>query len=161
MLSSAIVGAVALCGSVASAAAVAPHAALVTPAPVLERRDAAKDTDPWVSVNDAKEVSTLTPVWTTDDKGSSSLKDAAPYSLTGTVFSMTDMAKPTTTTGDPPNPTPDGKNGAGAFSRCFNVDGDHAPFCRPTFNSTLKPGNTYYGESRNRGAGLHGHAAVC
>lgn len=143
MLSSTIMGALALCGA-ASAAVIAPAAAIITPAPVLERRDPAKATDPWVSVNDVPSASTLTPVWTTDSKGSSSLKDAAPSSLTGSVFSFTSLGEPTTTTGDPPNPTASSTKGQGAFSRCFNKDGPHKPFCRPSFNSTIAPGHVYY-----------------
>ncbi|KAJ6789636.1 hypothetical protein PWT90_10888 [Aphanocladium album] len=144
MISSVLVGAVALCGA-ASAAVAAPPAATITAAPVLslQRRDPAGTLDPWVSVNEDPSATTLTPKWTTDSKGESSLKDAAPSSLTGSVFSFTTLGEPTTTTGDPPNPTTDknNKKGSGAFSLCQNKDG---VFCRPRANSTLAPGNVYY-----------------
>ncbi|KAM3449581.1 hypothetical protein MY3296_006801 [Beauveria thailandica] len=145
MLSSALVGAIVLC-SAASAAAVAapPPAAAITPAAVLQRRDPAGELDPWVSVNEDPSATTYTPQWTTDGEGKSSLKDAAPSSLTGSVFSFTTLGEPTTTTGDPPNPTASNKKGTGAFSLCSKKDSSTEPFCRPRVNSTLEPGNVYY-----------------
>ncbi|OAA73843.1 hypothetical protein ISF_00744 [Cordyceps fumosorosea ARSEF 2679] len=143
MLSSAIVGAIALCGA-ASAAVAAPPPPGITPAPVLQRRDPAGELDPWVSVNEDPSATTFTPKWTTDGEGKSSLKDAAPSSLTGSVFSFTTLGEPTTTTGDPPNPTASNKKGTGAFSLCSGKDSSVSPFCRPRANSTLEPGNVYY-----------------
>ncbi|KAJ4164328.1 hypothetical protein LMH87_006005 [Akanthomyces muscarius] len=143
MLSSAIVGAIALCGA-ASAAVAAPPVAAITPAPVLHRRDPAGELDPWVSVNEDPSATTFTPSWTTDGEGKTYLKDAAPSSLTGSVFSFTTLAEPTTTTGDPPNPTASNNKGSGAFSLCSKKDSSIEPFCRPRVNSTLEPGNVYY-----------------
>ncbi|KAM3513871.1 hypothetical protein MY11210_002499 [Beauveria gryllotalpidicola] len=143
MLSSALVGAIALCGA-ASAAVARPPAAAITPAAVLQRRDPAGELDPWVSVNEDPSATTYTPHWTTDGEGKSSLKDAAPSSLTGSVFSFTTLGEPTTTTGDPPNPTASNNKGTGAFSLCSQKDSSTEPFCRPRVNSTLEPGNVYY-----------------
>lgn len=144
MLSSCLVGAIALCGA-ASAAVAAPPAAAITPAPVLHRRDAtlgpAGSLDPWVTVNEDPSAITHTPKWTTDNAGGTSLQDAAPESLTNSVFSFTSLGEPTTTTGDPPNPTASNKKGTGAFSLCQNKDG---VFCRPRANSTLEPNNVYF-----------------
>ncbi|EGX89901.1 hypothetical protein CCM_08154 [Cordyceps militaris CM01] len=141
MLFSLLVGAVALCGA---AVAAPPPAAVMTPAAVLDRRDPAGELDPWVSVNEDPSATTLTPQWTTDGEGKSTLKDAAPSSLTGSVFSFTTLGEPTTTTGDPPNPTATNNKGTGAFTLCSKKDSSLDPFCRPRVNSTLEPGNVYY-----------------
>ncbi|TQV98478.1 hypothetical protein V2A60_007784 [Cordyceps javanica] len=143
MLPCALVGVIALCGA-ASAAAVAVAAPEITPAAVLHRRDPAGELDPWVSVNEDPSATTYTPQWTTDGDGKSSLKDAAPSSLTGSVFSFTTLGEPTTTTGDPPNPTASNNKGTGAFSLCSKEDSSVEPFCRPRINSSLEPGNVYY-----------------
>lgn len=106
----------------------------------------AEPTDPWVKVDDDGQPSTTyTPQFTTQ-ASSTSLLDAAPHDLTASVYTWTTWAKVTTSTGDPPNPTATGKNGEGSFARCYNPDGENAPFCRPAFNSTLLTGRTYYGE---------------
>lgn len=104
-------------------------------------------TAPWVKVNDeGQPVQTHTPSLTTDENGATAVADGAPHDLTATVFTITSNAKITTSTGNPPNPTPTHKGGEGAFSRCYNMDGEYAPFCRPSTDAMLYTGSTYYGE---------------
>lgn len=108
---------------------------------------AADATMPWVGVNDeGQPIETHTPSPTTDENGATSVADGAPHDLTASVYTMTSYGVVTTSTGDPPNPTATSKGGEGAFSRCYNVDGEFAPFCKPSHNTTLLTGNTYYGE---------------
>ncbi|KAH7321302.1 hypothetical protein B0I35DRAFT_477800 [Stachybotrys elegans] len=112
----------------------------------LERREgeAINTLSPWVSVDDeGQPAATLTPSPTTVD-GTTSLVDAAPVQLTAEVFTSTRLGRLSTSTGEPPNPTADTQRGRGAFSRCKNMDGEFAPFCRPNRNSTLEPDTTYY-----------------
>lgn len=99
---------------------------------------------PWVSVDkSAHHVTTYTPTYTTID-GSTSYVDTARHDLTASLYTWTTYGKIHTSTGEPPNPTADSSNGQGSFSRCFNKDGEHSPFCFPRPNSTLLLGRTYY-----------------
>ncbi|KAM5355525.1 hypothetical protein ACJ41O_002171 [Fusarium nematophilum] len=108
----------------------------------LDKR--ASQTDAWVEVDDeAQPVATHTPSMTVVD-GTTSVENGAPHDLTATVFTYTEYGKIHTSTGEPPNPTATGKSGEGAFARCYNKDGENAPFCDPAENSTLISGNTYY-----------------
>ncbi|KFA67163.1 hypothetical protein S40285_05248 [Stachybotrys chlorohalonatus IBT 40285] len=114
--------------------------------PTLLRRDGelVDGLSPWVSVNDeAQPVATYTPSMTTVS-GTPSAVDGAPEQLTASVFTWTSYAKVTTSTGLPPNPTAARRSGEGAFSRCRNMDGEFAPICRPSHNTTLLTGHTYY-----------------
>ncbi|KFA78457.1 hypothetical protein S40288_06905 [Stachybotrys chartarum IBT 40288] len=114
--------------------------------PTLLRRDGelVDGLSPWVSVNDeAQPVATYTPSMTTVS-GTPSAIDGAPEQLTASVFTWTSYAKVTTSTGLPPNPTAARRGGEGAFSRCRNMDGEFAPICRPSHNTTLLTGHTYY-----------------
>ncbi|KAI9171798.1 hypothetical protein HJFPF1_01289 [Paramyrothecium foliicola] len=142
MYASVLLAAAALVGP----AIAVPTATAAPDASILFQRDG-KDIDqlsPWVEVNDdAQPVRTFTPVMVTE-QGTAVAQDGAPYMLTGSVFSWISYGKHFTSTGAPPNPTATGKNGQGAFSRCENTDGDFAPLCRPSHNSTLLTGNTYY-----------------
>jgi hypothetical protein len=136
----------------AAAALVAPIIAVPAPAAVPEadlmERDG-KEVDefsPWVEVdNNGQPVTTHTPTVTTT-RGVETTLDAARYELTGSVFTYTSHANVWTTTGEPPNPTANARNGEGSFSRCFNKDGDYAPFCRPSHNSTIFVTEVYYGK---------------
>lgn len=113
-------------------------------APGLEKR--ADKTAAWVTVDDEQQpATTYTPSYTTVD-GTTSIVDAAPHDLTATVYTYTSWAKIYTSTGEPPNPQATGKHGEGVFSRCYNKDGDNAPFCSPYANSTLDARRTYFGE---------------
>jgi hypothetical protein len=106
--------------------------------------DPAAPTAPWVTVDDeGRPAATFTPSYTTNPT-TTSLVDAAPHDLTASVYTWTTWGKATTSTGEPPNPTATSKNNEGAFSRCFNMDGEYAPFCRPSLNSTLLTGTTYF-----------------
>lgn len=116
----------------------------VEPAPVMEKR--ADQTAAWVQVDDeGQPAATNTPSMTVVD-GVTSIENGAPHDITASVYTITAHAKVTTSTGDPPNPSATGKNGQGAFARCHNMDGEHAPFCDPSANSTLFVGSTYYGK---------------
>ncbi|KAL7787403.1 hypothetical protein V8C37DRAFT_390614 [Trichoderma ceciliae] len=139
--------AAALCSS---AAAMPPAA----PSPRLEAIEAlhhrahlqprADPTAPWVTVGDeGTPVKTVTPKMTTVS-GTPTLVDVAPHDITASVFTWTSWGDITTSTGLPPNPTALSKNKDGVFSRCYNKDGDDAPFCTPYRNSTLLTGSTYY-----------------
>lgn len=115
---------------------------LVTP--VLEARAPAA-TDPWVSVDTSGVPVTVTPVVTVVD-GATTTISAAPNDLTETVVTRTEHAEITTSTGTaPPEPTATNKDGTGSFLVCNNADGEYAPFCQPSYNSSLYPGTTYYG----------------
>ncbi|KAG5663737.1 hypothetical protein KAF25_006322 [Fusarium avenaceum] len=108
----------------------------------LEKR--ADKTAAWVSIDDDMQpATTYTPSYTTVD-GTTSIVDAAPHDLTASVYTYTSWGKIHTSTGEPPNPRATGKNGEGVFSRCYNKDGDNAPFCAPYANSTLDVKKTYY-----------------
>jgi hypothetical protein len=124
------------------------EAAAITPAPqppLLEMR--ADPTAPWVSVDDmGRPASTLTPSLTTID-GSVSVIDGAPHDITATVFTQTFYGVVSTSTGTAPNPSATNSNKEGGFARCYNEDGDMAPFCDPATDSTLYEGTTYYGKS--------------
>lgn len=111
----------------------------------LQRREDLQ-TVPWVTVDDEGQPrKTITPSITTVSGTPSPIGDAAPHDLTASVYTWTTWGKITTSTGTPPNPTATSANtGSGAFSRCYNKDGEFAPFCRPLHNSTLLTGSTYY-----------------
>ncbi|KPM40620.1 hypothetical protein AK830_g5972 [Neonectria ditissima] len=116
--------------------------AAAAPAPVMQKR--ADQTAAWVQVDDeGQPAATNTPSMTVVD-GVTSIENGAPHDITASVYTITANAKVTTSTGDPPNPTATAKNGQGAFARCHNMDGEHAPFCDPSANSTLFVGSTYY-----------------
>ncbi|POR36797.1 Uncharacterized protein TPAR_03006, partial [Tolypocladium paradoxum] len=135
MHASAILAGLALCR--AAAAAAAPDA--------VEQRVEDLRTLPWVAVDDEGQPSkTVTPSVATVG-GTPSPVDGAPHDLTASVYTWTSWGAIATSTGTPPNPTATNPaTGEGAFSRCYNRDGDFAPFCRPLHNSTLLTGNTYY-----------------
>ncbi|RDA89111.1 hypothetical protein CP532_2305 [Ophiocordyceps camponoti-leonardi (nom. inval.)] len=109
-------------------------------------------TAPWVTIDDeGQPAMTVTPsvVTVTGEEGTTTttttIDHGAPHDLTASVFTFITWGAITTSTGTPPNPTAvDAKTGQGAFTRCFNRDGDVAPFCRPLLNSTLLTGTTYY-----------------
>ncbi|KLP02986.1 uncharacterized protein Y057_9789 [Fusarium fujikuroi] len=112
------------------------------PAAALEKR--AEPTAAWVTVDDEMQpATTYTPSYTTVD-GTTSLIDAPPHDLTASVYTYTSWGKIHTSTGEPPNPQATGKHGEGVFARCYNKDGDSAPFCSPYANSTLDVKNTYF-----------------
>ncbi|QUC21464.1 uncharacterized protein UV8b_05707 [Ustilaginoidea virens] len=100
---------------------------------------------PWVTVNDeGNPVTTLTPA-VSSVSGTPSPVDAAPHDLTASLYTVTNYGHVYTSTGLPPNPTAtNAKTNEGSFSRCFNQRGAYAPFCRPTHNSTIYTGRTYY-----------------
>ncbi|KAH8197590.1 hypothetical protein TruAng_008222 [Truncatella angustata] len=98
----------------------------------------------WVSVDDNGTAHTVTPYVTTIS-GAATTVSAAPYDITGTVFTQTNYGKVTTSTGTTPNAaTATATSGAGSFKKCNNKDGANAPFCWPKGGSTLNPGLTYY-----------------
>lgn len=102
---------------------------------------------PWISVDDESQpATTYTPSPTVVD-GTTSWKNGAPHDLTAEVYTWTTWGVISTSTGDPPNPTATGKHGEGAFSKCSNLDGEQAPFCRPAVNTTLLIGNTYFSKA--------------
>lgn len=137
--------AIALCGSSS-----AMPAAAATADPQLEARNAiimernVEPTAPWVEIDDeGRPSTTFTPTMTTIS-GTPSAINGAPHDLTASVYTFTSYGVLSTSTGEPPNPRPTGKSNQGSFSRCYNMDGENAPFCRPSLNSTLFTGNTYY-----------------
>ncbi|KAG9256065.1 uncharacterized protein F5Z01DRAFT_536558 [Emericellopsis atlantica] len=115
--------------------------AIITAAPVLAKR--ASPTAPWVRVDDeGRPAETLTPKL--KDGSDDEYDNAAPHDLTASEFTSTAWGRVTTSTGEPPNPSATNKHGEGAFSRCYNEDGDNAPLCAPAEDSTLFQGTTYY-----------------
>jgi hypothetical protein len=112
----------------------------------FEERDVdyAAPTAVWVTIDDDGQPSTtFTPSYTTD-ASTTSLVDPAPHDLTASVYTWVTWGKATTSTGEPPNPTATSSNNEGSFSRCYNMDGEYAPLCRPSLNSTLLTGTTYF-----------------
>ncbi|KZZ93806.1 hypothetical protein AAL_05522 [Moelleriella libera RCEF 2490] len=109
--------------------------------PRLQARDGDNDNDlmngPWVTVNDeGNPQTTFTPTASTN---------TPPHDIAASVFTINDYGVLTTRTGLPPNPTvTNAVTNQGSFSRCFNQNGPFAPFCRPTFNSSIYVGTTYY-----------------
>lgn len=103
---------------------------------------------PWVTVDDNGNPSkTFTPIFTTIS-GTPSGIDPAPHDLTASVYTLTSFGHLSTSTGLPPNPTAtNAGTNQGSFSRCYNKNGPYAPFCRPSYNSSIYTGNTYYGAS--------------
>ncbi|KAI0020057.1 hypothetical protein F4780DRAFT_386442 [Xylariomycetidae sp. FL0641] len=99
---------------------------------------------PWVTVDPDGKPSTITPQLTTVD-GSTSIIDGAPHDITASLYTSTSLGKITTSTGEAPLPTATNtKNPAGSFPSCYNLDGDHAPWCSPSEGDTLYPGKSYY-----------------
>ncbi|KAK3945446.1 hypothetical protein QBC46DRAFT_445354 [Diplogelasinospora grovesii] len=119
--------------SVASAAAILP-------------RQAAAETEAWVTVDESGVPKTVTPVVSTIN-GTPTIISGAPHDVTATVFTRTANAVVTTSTGDAAASTPTAadSSGSGAFATCQNTDAsNYAPFCTPANNATLYPGSTYY-----------------
>lgn len=159
----AILGAAAaLCRSAAAMPTAAPEAQLEA-IDTLHRRanlqPRADPTAPWVTVGDeGTPVKTITPKVTTVS-GTPTLVDVAPHDITASVYTWTSWGEITTSTGLPPNPTAVSKNNDGVFSRCYNKDGDDAPFCTPYKNSTLLTGSTYYSEWQGKGTRIRTRTA--
>ncbi|KAL7939531.1 hypothetical protein V8C35DRAFT_10608 [Trichoderma chlorosporum] len=152
MHAAAILGAAAaLYGSVAAMPKATPepqpHPQLEMQMQMLRRANLqprADATAPWVTVGDeGTPVKTVTPKMTTVS-GTPTLVDVAPHDITASAYTWTSWGDIFTSTGRPPNPTATSTNNDGVFSRCYNVDGDDAPFCTPYKNSTLTTGNIYY-----------------
>ncbi|KAI1145963.1 hypothetical protein F4825DRAFT_442168 [Nemania diffusa] len=128
--------------SIAAASLLLAATADAIPNPLQPRTtDAALE--PWVTVNEDGQPSTVTPVLSTIS-GTPTVISGAPYAVTETVFTYTSYGKVITSTGTtPPAPTATGK-GAGSFAVCENLDGDMAPWCRPDGETPLYVGTTYY-----------------
>jgi hypothetical protein len=85
----------------------------------------------------------VTPLQTTIS-GTPTLQGAAPYEVTGTIFS-TYVPDKTTFTSRPPAPT---QGQEGAFARCIKKKNEtNAPFCDPGPGGELYVGESYYSES--------------
>ncbi|KAI1499042.1 hypothetical protein F5X99DRAFT_298465 [Biscogniauxia marginata] len=111
--------------------------------PNLRRRDTTTGLEPWVTVNEEGQPSTVTPKLSTAD-GTPTTISPAPNDVTATVFTQTSFGKVTTSTGTAAAiPTPTG-GAAGEFAICHNLDGDFAPWCSPTSGTKVYPGTTYY-----------------
>lgn len=161
MHASAILSGLALCRAVAAIPAPGPAPTPTTPSLLAVRNDdaiaidhdllssQAEPTAAWVSVDDLKQPKTTFTPSATVVGDSTSYVNAAPLSLTASVYTYMELGVYYTTTGVPPNPkassNADGK-AAGYFSRCHNLKGEFAPFCRPSVNSTIRTDSTYYGE---------------
>ncbi|KAH7156210.1 hypothetical protein EDB81DRAFT_786294 [Dactylonectria macrodidyma] len=125
-------------------AAVKPDVVVAVERDAVAMEKRADQTAAWVTVDDeGQPETTYTPSMTVVD-GTTSIEHGAPHDITASVYTITEWGKITTSTGDPPNPTAKAKSGQGAFARCHNMDGDNAPFCEPSSNSTLFVGSTYY-----------------
>uniref|UniRef100_A0A8H7N7F0 Uncharacterized protein n=1 Tax=Bionectria ochroleuca TaxID=29856 RepID=A0A8H7N7F0_BIOOC len=140
--------AIALLGTASAFPAVENAAApAITAAPVaLGRRSDSNPSAPWVSVDDeGQPATTYTPHMATDKEGSTYLADAPPPVLTETVIVQNYQGNLYTSTyASPPAPTATNSNKQGGFTRCHNLDGDHAPLCDPSADSTLYKDTTYY-----------------
>ncbi|KAI0466225.1 hypothetical protein F4859DRAFT_519248 [Xylaria cf. heliscus] len=133
--------------SVTAAGLLLAAAAHAIPNPLQPRAtDTATPTDaalePWVTVNDDGQASTVTPVLSTID-GTPTVISGAPHDVTATVFTYTSYGKVITSTGEAPGPTATGQS-AGSFAVCDNMDGEFAPWCKPDGGTPLYVGTTYY-----------------
>lgn len=127
------------------------EAATAAPQPtrIARQETAAAATAPWVTIGPSG-TTTITPVQTTIN-GTPTLISGAPDDLTATVFTQTNNAIVSTSTGNPPLPTATDSQGGGSFPVCQNTNGPGAPFCLPATGDTLNPGNTYYSKVLPRG----------
>lgn len=111
-----------------------------SPAPTRAIELRADATDAWVSVDKTGLPTTVTPVVS----GGTTLS-AIPTALTATVLTRTAYGELTTSSGTAAAlPTASNKKGKGAFLVCSNKDGDYAPFCEPSRDSSLYTGTTYF-----------------
>lgn len=103
-------------------------------------------TDPafslWVTVDEVGSASTVTPALSTVS-GTTTIVNAAPAEITGTVVTIPYAHTTSTVTGTPAPPKATG-NTAGAFPVCNNLDGENAPWCSPAKDVVLLTGTTYY-----------------
>ncbi|OLN91647.1 hypothetical protein CCHL11_06639 [Colletotrichum chlorophyti] len=99
----------------------------------------------WITVDSSGHAHTFTPSVVTSN-GALATLNPPPYSLTGTVFTVTvTNGGLTTSTGNPPPPQASNTKGmGGVFSVCNNRVGEDGPFCQPRRGSTLRVGTTYY-----------------
>ncbi|TQN64727.1 hypothetical protein CSHISOI_09987, partial [Colletotrichum shisoi] len=119
----------------ASAAAVAVHP-----------RQAAIPVNDWITIDSNGHAKTITPSVVTSN-GALTTISPPPYSLTGSVFTVTATSGSalTTSTGAPPPPHASNTLGyGGVFPVCNNRVGNDSPFCFPGRGNTLHVESTYY-----------------
>ncbi|WYZ33872.1 hypothetical protein EsH8_I_000148 [Colletotrichum jinshuiense] len=99
----------------------------------------------WITIDSNGNARTISPSVVTSN-GARTTISPPPYSLTGTVFTVTATnGALTTSTGVPPPPTASNTMGyGGVFSVCNNKIGEDGPFCQPRRGSTLHVETTYY-----------------
>ncbi|KAF6823267.1 hypothetical protein CMUS01_10770 [Colletotrichum musicola] len=99
----------------------------------------------WITIDSHGQPKTITPSVVTTD-GATTTLSPPPYSLTGSVFTVTATnGAVITSTGVPPPPQASNTMGfGGVFSVCHNNPGPDGPFCQPRRGSTLHVETTYY-----------------
>ncbi|KAF4841378.1 hypothetical protein CGCSCA4_v009566 [Colletotrichum siamense] len=111
----------------------------------IEARQGPGPVNEWITVDEEGQPKTITPSVVTSN-GARTTLSPPPYSLTGSVFTVTATnGALTTSTGVPPPPQASNTLGfGGVFSVCNNNPGTDAPFCQPRRGSTLHVETTYY-----------------
>ncbi|KDN71923.1 hypothetical protein CSUB01_08834 [Colletotrichum sublineola] len=99
----------------------------------------------WVTVDSSGRARTITPSVVTSN-GALTTISPPPYSLTGSVYTVTATTGGlTTSTGAPPPPKASNELGhGGVFPVCNNKVGKDSPFCFPRRGNTLHVESTYY-----------------
>ncbi|KXH59323.1 hypothetical protein CSAL01_11009 [Colletotrichum salicis] len=99
----------------------------------------------WISIDSNGNARTISPSVVTSN-GARTTISPPPYSLTGSVYTVTATTGGlTTSTGVPPPPQASNTQGfGGVFAVCNNRVGQDGPFCQPRRGSTLHVESTYY-----------------
>ncbi|GJC91293.1 hypothetical protein CH63R_01655 [Colletotrichum higginsianum IMI 349063] len=130
----------------ASAAAVAAAPPAAAAAAAVHLRQAAIPVNDWITIDSNGHAKTITPSVVTSN-GALTTISPPPYSLTGSVFTVTATSGSalTTSTGAPPPPQASNTLGyGGVFPVCNNRVGNDSPFCFPGRGNTLHVESTYY-----------------
>lgn len=114
-------------------------------AAAIEARQGPGPVRDWITIDSHGQPKTITPSVVTTD-GATTTLSPPPYSLTGSVFTVTATnGAVVTSTGVPPPPQASNTMGfGGVFSVCHNNPGPDGPFCQPRRGSTLHVETTYY-----------------
>ncbi|GKT43623.1 uncharacterized protein ColSpa_03804 [Colletotrichum spaethianum] len=114
-------------------------------AAVVQPRQGDIPVNDWITIDPNGNARTITPSVVTSN-GALATISPPPYSLTGSVYTVTATTGGlTTSTGAPPPPKASNTLGyGGVFPVCNNKVGNDSPFCFPRRESTLHVESTYY-----------------
>ncbi|KZL78341.1 hypothetical protein CI238_03498 [Colletotrichum incanum] len=116
-----------------------------TSAAAVQPRQGDIPVNDWITIDSNGHARTITPSVVTSN-GVLATISPPPYSLTGSVYTVTATTGGlTTSTGAPPPPKASNTLGyGGVFPVCNNKVGNDSPFCFPGRGSTLHVESTYY-----------------